>query len=219
MLPWGQLVVGGLFWAYIRRWVLSLHAWQGKLRLGWASTGSGRLLFLAACCPGGLPGLAYLQLFCAPRLPSISYIFLALCPSFPAQLVAPFSPWDFEHLGSFKCTCFVLRQLHTGLVVRGAFHAATMPDGAPVLLYAGSPRLQNLHQIRVRMCCGVRKAACAKRHVCASKVHTKGWTAWICIPMLNGLLPLKERGLRQLHCLSAFAAHVQLSPEVMHSST
>ena len=136
---------------------------------GWG--GQGLSLFSAACVPGGLPVLTSMQLFCVPPLPSSSHLFLtppAHCPSFPDQIVAPFSPWDFEHLGSFKCTCFVLRQLHTGLVVRGAFHAATMPDGAPVLLYAGSPRLQNLHQIRVRMCgWGIYLEACA----CVKGVH------------------------------------------------
>ena len=64
-------------------------------------------------------------------------------------MVVPYLGWDFNmNSESIRKGSYILRD-KTGLELKGGLHRSQMPDGTPVLLFLGTPRLSTLEDLQV----------------------------------------------------------------------
>ena len=64
-------------------------------------------------------------------------------------MVVPFLGWDFRtSFAHLRKGSTILRDA-TGLELKGSLHPSKMPDGTPVLLFLGTPRLDTLQDFQV----------------------------------------------------------------------
>ncbi|GIL96581.1 hypothetical protein Vretimale_2365 [Volvox reticuliferus] len=65
------------------------------------------------------------------------------------KLRHPYIPFEYDKMVLESDSLYLLKALQTGLEFKGQMVQTSMPDGAPVLLFLGSPRVANLEEMSV----------------------------------------------------------------------
>ncbi|EFJ46683.1 guanylyl and adenylyl cyclase family member [Volvox carteri f. nagariensis] len=65
------------------------------------------------------------------------------------KLRHPYIPFEYDKMVLESSSLYLLKSLETGLEFKGQMVQSSMPDGLPVLLFLGSPRVANLEEMSV----------------------------------------------------------------------
>ena len=64
-------------------------------------------------------------------------------------MTVPYLGWDFEIASSLGRKGSYILKSKSGLELKGGIYPSQLPDGSPVILFLGSPRLNTLDEMQV----------------------------------------------------------------------
>ena len=68
-------------------------------------------------------------------------------------MTVPYLGWDFKMASSSGRKGSYILKSKAGLELKGGIYPSQLPDGTPVILFLGSPRLNTLDEMQVRWPC------------------------------------------------------------------